>query len=132
MKTALIAALCLVTLPIAAHPQSVDLRGQWQVRDPKQPSYVGVVLVDAERRATWDAPLDYGRPAKLHGYVAGLDAGAVEFIFTDREAVTRTRCTIQSSDLLHCRILFRDGAVTNTFALTRVGPGPVKIMPASR
>lgn len=120
--------LCLIALPLQAQP--VSLRGQWEIRIPSQPAYTGAALVDAEGRVTWDAPNDHGRPAKFIGYVARITGPKVDLTFTDRVNVAHFRCSIQASDLLHCWRLLDDGTISVVATLTRVGPGPAKLMSA--
>ena len=119
-KTILAVGLCLLACPAVAQ----DLRGQWHITVPSQPGYTGTVLIDAQRRATWDSPADYGRPARFVGYVADADSMNVRILFTDRSAVVQARCAILSSDLMHCGLSFADGRKSPVFVLTRVGPGP--------
>lgn len=126
MRTILAIAL-LIAAP--AWAQDADLRGQWKVTVPSQPTYSGTVLVDAERRATWNSPLDNGRPAKYQGYIAGLDGPKVEILLTDRVGVAHVHCMIQSSDLMVCHTVRDDGVRTAAYVLTRIGRGPDKLMP---
>lgn len=134
MGKGLTATLCLVALlfgPAGVRSEEAfSLRGQWQPSASHLPAYVGVVLIDAEHRVTWDSPQDSGRPAKYKGYVAKIDGTRVDIALTDRAAVVHMNCKIQSSDLLHCVSLFRDGAVSPPYVLTRIGPGPKNLMSA--
>ncbi len=111
--------LCLCALPASAQ----SLRGQWDVVLTNHPAYRGVVLIDAEHRATWDAPNDNARPAKFKGYVSA-DGPRAQIILTDKSTVTKIQCAIQSSDLLHCHSFLADGQISDLIVLTRVGPGP--------
>lgn len=103
------------------------LQGQWRIVVGSQPNYVGTVLVDAERRVTWDSPADYGKPAKFQGYVAVSDGEIVEFVLTNRSSVVRALCKLESSNLLHCYLAFKDRPQSPPFDLVRVGPGPAKL-----
>lgn len=124
MRKVLTAILCLLAVPASA---AEGLRGQWQVRSG---SYTGIVLVDADGRATWDAPEDFGRPAKFLGYIARNDGVTAEIVFTDRKTVARIYCSIQSSEVLHCRAR-RPDAMSEPFQLVRIGVGPMKLTLAS-
>lgn len=125
MKRLVTAAILIAfALPAAA----ADLRGQWNVVVPTQPGYLANVLIDADRRVSYDAPLDSGRPASFIGYIGMESPTAVEMVMTNREIVNRILCTKQSSDLMQCLILFKDNRKSDTFTLTRVGPGPAKLL----
>lgn len=95
---------------------------------PGQPAYVAVVLIDPERRVTYDAPMDFGRPARFQGYVSADDGGVVEIILTDRSTVIRMHCLAQSTDQLGCYIERRVGH-SPPLSLTRVGPAPATLRP---
>lgn len=123
MRRILIAALCLATLPAAAG----DLSGRWNVASPSRPGYEGVVLIDGQRRATWTAPEDAGRPAEYFGYVRFSDTSRVEMMMTNRAIVVRIDCSITSSDLLHCRTSFPDGKTSPMYTLSRVGDAPLRL-----
>lgn len=114
----LVAALLFA--PISGQSEeAINLRGQWQVGSP---NYAGMMLIDAEHRVTWDAT--YGR--SWRGYVARADAAEAEIVITNHDRVVHEHCTVQSSDLLHCR---ETGGKTNsTFSMTRVAPGPRNLM----
>lgn len=120
-------ALCLAALP--AEGADFALRGQWSITTPRIPDYQGVVLIDGQRRATWDSPQDHGRPARYLGYVRAADASRVEIMLTDRDSVRRVDCLIESSDLLHCHVVFANGRRSYMFALTRIGSGPASLVP---
>lgn len=125
----ILAACIALMLPAPGQAQDADLRGQWKVTVPSLPAYRGTVLIDAERRATLDAPSDGGRPAKYQGYVAGLDGAKVEIILTDRQSVAHLHCMIQSSDLLNCYVVRdADAGISTGFVLSRTGRGPDRLM----
>lgn len=124
MRTVLVAALLC---SIATAAQATDLRGQWHISAPSKPDYVGEVLIDAERRATWDAMADSnGQPAKFQGYVT-IDGPRVELVMTNRQRVTRCICVRKSAETMHCYSVFHDGTLSDGYVLTRVGPGPRKL-----
>lgn len=126
MRTVLfLMALCLAGPAAWA---SSPLQGQWRIAAETQPTYVGTVLIDQSGRATWDSPLDSGRPASFRGYVSRLDRPRLEITFTNGIRVTKAYCLIQSADLLHCHNVRADGSASDVFTLTRVGPGPVNLL----
>jgi hypothetical protein len=102
-----------------------DLQGQWRITFPSRPAYNGLALIDAKYRATWDD----GHGPGLRGYVAHTDSMEAEIVLTDRVGVVHTLCMIQSRDLLHCEHRYDNGTVSNTFVLTRTGPGPKTLLP---
>ena len=122
--------LLLIALCLGSHAAwaASPLRGQWRIAAETQPTYVGMVLIDQSGRATWDSPLDSGKPASFRGYVSRLDRPRVELIFTNGIRVTRSYCLIQSADLLHCHNVRADGSTSDVFTLTRVGPGPTNLL----
>ena len=73
-----------------------------------------------------------GTTATALGYTATLpipDSMEAEIVLTDRVGVVHTLCMIQSRDLLHCEHRYDNGTVSNTFVLTRTGPGPKTLLP---
>jgi hypothetical protein len=104
-------------------------QGQWETRFPSG-NYVGIVLIDSERRATWDSPKDQGRPAKYLGYVAEAKNDRMVLHFTDRAGVGKTFCEIRSSEMLHCHNIRPDGSRSDNFLMVKVGPGPHRLTPA--
>lgn len=125
MLKGLVPALLVLAMPAMA--QDFPLRGQWNVTMPSNPNYVGVVLMDGQRRVTADSPNDSGRPARYLGYVRAADDLAVEMVLTDRVSVTKASCLRESSDLMRCHTTFADGKRSPAYILTRVGPGPAKL-----
>lgn len=121
--------LLLVCLAGAAEAQPASLQGQWTITSPRDPRYLGVVLVDAEGRATWDAPLDNGRPARFRGYVSKLDTTRAELTMTNGADVAKVHCIVQASELLECRVSRGDGSVSGSFVMTRAGDGPRNLRP---
>lgn len=127
MGKGLTATLCLVAF--GAQAASASLQGQWHITAASKPNYVGVVLIDVERRVTWDSPVDNGRPARYQGYIARLDETRVEMVLTDRAVVVRLDCRIQSSELLHCVTHFANGTTSPPYEMTRRAEGPKRLMP---
>jgi len=125
MRPALVAGL-LVASPVLA--QDFPYRGQWEIRDPS--NYVAIVLIDGERRATWDAPKDQGRAAIFRGHVADVTARQLVFHLTDGAIVTKTYCDIRARDLMHCYIIRANGSRSENFLLIKVGPGPEHLTPS--
>lgn len=115
---------------IAAWPAiAADLCGQWNITAASRPDYVGVLVIDSEGRATADALKDAnGQPAKFRGYVSRVDGPKVEITLTNGIRVHRMDCIMQSSDLWHCQTAFQDGTRSDPFVLTRVGPGPHRLI----
>ena len=72
-----------------------------------------------------------GTTATALGYtaVAHTDSMEAEIVLTDRVGVVHTLCMILSRDLLHCEHRYDNGTVSNTFVLTRTGPGPKTLLP---
>lgn len=126
MGKVLIAALCLIALPFKASAQ--DLQGRWRITVPDVPTYAGIALVDAERRALFDDD----RGPSWRGYVAHADIAKAEIVITSGIVVSRVFCTVQSVDLLHCRILRPDGSISGPSVLTRIGTGPSNLTSALR
>lgn len=89
--------LAIVALAPGVQAQNASLQGQWEIRAPSIPGYIGVVLIDAEGRATWDAPKDRDKPARFFGYVSRNDGTQVEIPFTNRTHVTRAQCIRQAA-----------------------------------
>lgn len=123
MRRILIAALCLAALPAAAG----DLSGRWNVTSAARPDYEAVVLVDEQRRVTWDSPNDVGRPAKFLGYIRFNDVLRIEIVMTDRTKVVHIDCLAAASEILHCHTTFPDGKKSPLYALTRVGSAPSRL-----
>lgn len=122
MRTAIALILLLCALPAGAQ----DLRGQWDVEtNNKQAS--GTILIDTERRATWDIKDSHGRTTVLFGYASPKGA-AVEVTLTDRAGVYRLHCAAQSKELLHCfSHSLQAQEAHDGIILRRVGPGPAKL-----
>ncbi len=110
---------CLMALPALGES---PLQGEWKITIPGYPAYVGAAKIDAERRTVWVD--DYGKAWR--GYVAHVDDMNVEFVITGGAAVARILCSVQSSDLLHCKGKYTDGrTIGNTSVLSRTGkPAP--------
>lgn len=123
-RTIVAAILSLCALPATAQ----DLRGQWHLENPKDPTYVGIVLVDAEGRITLDSPKDSDKPIKLRGYVARGEAAGVKFVITGGKTVVFGYCAHETVDTLHCYFSNADGTRSPTLMLKRVGPGPKNLM----
>ncbi len=122
---ALIVVFGLLVTP--ADARDFALRGQWEPRFPDT-TYVGIVLIDGERRVTWDSPKDQGQPAKYIGYVAEVTADRMMILLTNQVGVNKTYCDIRASDLLHCYILRAGGTRSDNFLMVRVGPGPATLI----
>ncbi len=116
--------LCLYALPASAQ----SLRGHWQMEWPINKSYVGVVLIDAEGRVTFDSPNDGGRPEKFRGYVARGEADGIKIVITNGSQVIFGYCAHETADKLHC-YFSREAGKSSTCLLTRVGPGPLTLAP---
>lgn len=112
-----ILAVLLFALP--ARGESL-LRGQWQMSRPSDPAYVGIMLVDVDGRATYDAPMDNGRAAHFRGYIASITPWKVEIVFADGSQVVKAYCVVQSSDLLRCQNRLADESLSNVYTLTRL------------
>ena len=121
MRNSIALLLCLCALSVEAQ----NLRGLWLVQAPDKPDYTATVLVDAQRRATWDSAT-----VKMVGYVERNDATKATILFTDRNEVAHLQCAIQSSDLMHCYSFLADGGISILFKLTRIGSGPQTLMRA--
>lgn len=130
MGKGFIATLCLLVLaaPAARSEDARSLRGQWQTTILGRPAFSGMALIDAERRVHWDAINSVGVP-RSRGYIARGDGSMAEIILTDGVKVDHWHCAIQSSELLHCRVLRPDGSLgAATVIFERVGPGPKTLM----
>lgn len=127
------ALLCLLAPPAAG--QGVSLQGQWDAIPPNHKTS-GTILIDAERRVTWDLHDDRRKTASYLGYVARVDAAGAEILLTDRSrnyGVVRLNCTIQSSELLHCFLIFGDGSSHSApIIASKTGPGPARLTQAPR
>jgi hypothetical protein len=136
MRRTSLALLGLLATTVAANAQNHALRGHWEFRAPTaSPDYRGVMLVDAEGRATYDSPMDAGRPARFVGYVERSDGSYVQILLTNRASVIRANCRVQSNDLLECQFFRDSGKVSNIFSLVRTGAGPTSLqgpLPPSR
>lgn len=138
MRRALIAALCLMA-PIGP-TEAADLRGQWSVTIPTDPTFSGAVLIDGSGRVTWDAVWDRqwrlsqgstepgDGKAKWRGYLR-ITNPRIELILTNGAKVDRLYCTVQSSDLMHCYSFLSSGKPGAITILTRVGRGPTSLAP---
>lgn len=127
MKRLALCAGLLIAGPVwADNFQNFPYRGQWEVRSV-DPNYVAIVLIDSERRATWDSPKDQGQPIKFVGHVFGFSDTHLSVHFTDRKVVSKMLCAILSSELLRCHILAANGSKSADFVLTKVGPGPHRL-----
>lgn len=127
MKRPLLIAAAVVGLALAAPASAADLRGQWHISVPSRDGYLGGILIDAQRRATWDAALENRPPVKLIGYVKADWAEEVEMTFTNRAVIVHVTCTKESSDILRC-VAIDDGIKTAPFLLLRVGPAPASLI----
>lgn len=114
-----------------AQAEEFAYRGQWEVRLPNS-SYVAIVLIDGERRVTWDSPNDQGTPAIYRGYVAEATAEKMTIALTNKTNVTKTHCVIRSSELLHCHTIRADGSRSANALLIKTGPGPHRLTPPAR
>lgn len=130
MKRTLALMGLLIAVPASA--AEFPLRGQWEVRAPANPSYQGIVLIDAEGRSTWDSPHDGGRRAIMLGYVKPIDTSRMMIVLTDKELVTRTHCTIRSNELMDCYVARESGNTSPPFSLVKVGPGPARLIRPSQ
>ena len=133
MRKIVAVLLCLLALPVTVAAQAVSLRGQWHVELPSHPAYTAVVLIDAQHRATVDATWKDGQHpnAKSFGYVT-VDLPKVEIIMTNRDKVGRIICSMKTRSTMTCHTVFPDGRISVPSVMTRVGPGPVSLMPVSR
>lgn len=114
---------------VAATPALADefpLRGQWEVRS-NIPNYVGIVLIDSERRVTWDSPADQGKPAKYLGYVSEVTDDKIVLTLTDKVGVTKTHCDVRAAELLHCYAIRADNTRSANFLMVKVRPGPHRL-----
>lgn len=122
---------CLLAAPALGEPGpplgKPVLPGHWRVIS-SSPDYIAVVLIDLERRVTFDAPVDNGRPASFRGYIAETDGAKIKFVLTDGKAVAHIDCTIQSTELLQCRSFrLADRHTSPPYLMIRVGDGPRKL-----
>lgn len=108
--------------------QDFPYRGQWEARLPDQ-SYVALILIDSEGRATWDSPNDGGRPAKFFGYMERQGADAI-IVLTNKAAVNKTYCENRARELMHCYTVRASGSRSENFLLVKVGPGPEHLTPS--
>jgi hypothetical protein len=111
---------------LAARAYAADasaLSGEWHVKPPIDPNYVP--------SAAWPGtlPLDFGRAARYEGYIVTIDGTKIDIALADRTKVVHLNCKIESSEVLHCINLYRDGSFSPPFDLVRKGPGPKKLMP---
>lgn len=121
----LVLALGLTIATPAAAGEFV-LKGQWETRWPSG-KYVGIVLIDSERRATWDSPSDQGRVAKFVGHVAEASESKIVLHMTDRDVVAKVHCDIRSTDLLHCYVIRASGMRSDNFLMVKTGAGPHRL-----
>lgn len=126
------AILLAIVMASNAKAQTQSLQGHWSVRAPSIPSYIGIVLIDADGRATWDSPKDRDKRASFLGYVSRRDGHKVEMLFTNGLRVTHTHCVRQSSEAMNCYNVYQDGTPSDGYTLVRVGPGPSNLMRASQ
>lgn len=124
MKRLALAVGLLIAAPALA--EEFPFRGQWEVRLPNS-DYVAIMLVDEDRRVTWDAPKDQGKPAIYRGYVAERTGATMVIVLTNGAAVTRSYCEARSRDLLHCHTIRADGSRSNNYLMVKVGPGPHRL-----
>ena len=123
MRALLAIALLLLPLPLDAQ----SLRGQWDVTST-HPGYTGSILIDADKRATFDCPNDQGKRLQYRGYVAEDHAG-VKILFTQGTVVMRMLCAAESDARMQCYASNQDGTTSLPMFLTRVGSGPQSLMP---
>lgn len=128
MRFFLATAALVFALPAAAESE-FGFRGQWQITSGDRPHYIAVILIDGQRRATWDSPSDYGRPARFRGYVRVATDSRLEMVMTDSQAVVTLNCLIEASEMLRCHVAFADGSKSPLFVLTRVAGGPASLAP---
>jgi hypothetical protein len=117
-----------ITALVSAVQAQTSLQGHWNATIPSNPSYSGVVLIDADHRATLDGKGSRGT-AWAFGY-AEMDANKVRILLTNRVSVLRFDCALAAPNRLECDPV-QDGAPGVRYVLTRVGPGPRSLMPAS-
>lgn len=122
MKQAI--AIIGLALGFSQTAEAANLSGRWNIKSGSIPDYEGFVLIDTQQRVTWDAPADGGKPAKFLGYIKYSDASRVEMVVTDKITVVRIECVTAASDSLACYAVRADGATSQMFHLTRVGPTP--------
>lgn len=95
---------------------------------PRNKEYVGIILIDAEGRVTFDSPDDGGRPENFRGYIARGQAAGIKLVITNGTQVVFGYCAQETADRLHC-YFSRDAGKSSTCLLTRVGPGPLTLVP---
>ena len=124
-----VATASQATQPTAVAPAG-SLQGQWDSSTPSNPGYSGTALIDAQHRVTF-AWNNRGKEGNSFGY-AKVEFPKVEIFLTDRAAVSRFICSIVGPNRMECRGVMSDGQFTVPVVLTRVGPGPASLMPASQ
>lgn len=124
MKRLALAAGLLIASPVMA--QEFPYRGQWETQFPSG-TYVGIVLIDSERRVTWDSPKDQGRPAQFLGWVAEVGTDKLVIHLTDKVGVVKTYCNIRTLELLHCYNILANGQRSANFLMQKTGPGPHRL-----
>lgn len=127
MKKILPGVIIGLALGLSQTVSAADLSGRWNITSRHIQAYEGFVLIDAERRVTWDSPADGGRPAKFMGYIKYSDASRAEMILTDKVAVVRVECVTEASNALACYAVYTNGTASVMFTLTRVGPTPARL-----
>ena len=123
MRRFVILAFCLC--PFSADGQG--LRGQWDVTST-DPNYSAVLLIDAERRATFDTPNGHGHMLQFRGYVA-QDQPGIKMVFTQGTIVMRMYCAAELSARMQCYVANPSGMISVPMFLIRVGPGPATLRP---
>ncbi len=126
----IIAATACLWAASAWSAGSPELQGYWHFMPTlaEDRDYVAAVVIDADGRATYDAPLDKGRSANFRGYVASIDArGGVQIVLTDGKQVARMNCKIEAPDTMRCRNQRPDGTISDTYLLKRVRKGVGKL-----
>lgn len=126
MRYAIAILLCLLALT-AAGQTTPSLQGQWNVEVPSRPDVAATLLIDGQRRVTWDSA-----QTKALGYVKEVTATHATILLTDRDDVGRIQCSVVSSDLMICHNFLASGGVSAQLKLKRVGPGPARITQAPR
>lgn len=121
-------AIIGLALGLSQAAVAADLSGRWNITSRTIPDYEGFVLIDTERRVTWDAPADGGRPAKFLGYIKYSDASRAEMVMTDKVTVVRVECITEANDVLACYAIYANGTASRMFNLTRVGPTPARLI----
>lgn len=129
MKRLALAVGLLIASPVMA--QEFPFRGQWEVRHPDA-TYLGIVLIDGERRVTWDSPNDGGKPAIARGFAIEPTGGSLMLVLTNGAVVAKTYCDVRSSNLLHCHTARQSGMRSDNYMLVKTGPGPHRLTQPSR